>query len=105
MKKPSTVKRKSRSLEPLPKDLNFLGFDSEIETKKSGSSKQVQICQDSLFEIPTISLKRDFSQNKGVVKSYRDIPSKVNSNRRGTSKAKISGNSQTSLRKIDSKLS
>jgi len=76
-----------------------------METKKSGSTKEVQIYLDSLNEIPPISMKRDFSQNKGVVKSYRDIPSKVNSSLRNTKKAKISGNSQTSLRKLDSKLS
>jgi len=76
-----------------------------METKKSGSNKQVQICQENLNEIPIISLKRDFSQNKGVVKSYRDIPSKVNSGIRNTSKAKIGDSSRTSLRRLDSKSS
>jgi len=103
-------KRKSTSLEPKQKDSNLLGFDLGMEMKRSTSKKQVKICPKSFKEIPTISLKRDFSREKIYVKSYKDIPAKVKTCNRSVSKSRTGGtrtggNSTTSLKKNDSKAS
>lgn len=105
MKSRALAKRKSTSLEPKQKDSNLLGFDLGMEMKRSTSKKQVKICPKSFKEIPTICLKREFPRETGRVKSYKDIPAKVQTRQRSVSKARTGGNSTTSLKKIDSKAS
>jgi len=104
MKSRALAKRPSTSLEPKQKDSNLLGFDLGMDMKRSNSKKQAKICPSSFKEIPIIVLKREFPKETGRVKSYKDIPAKVQTRQRSVSKAKT-GNSTTSLNKIGSKAS
>ena len=124
MKKVMPVRDNSTSLSPRESNSNFLevGLPKSImKNNRSTSKKQVKICPKSFKEIPSVQipkicLSRDFKV-QGFVKSYKDIPSKVQSFGRSCSKKKLGSpdckklgmyskaNSKTSLTKLDSKKS